>query len=35
MSDKWKSMFPSQSWPEYMHRKLQSDWVLSPTCREL
>lgn len=25
---------PMEPWPEYLHRKLQSDWVLSPTCRE-
>jgi hypothetical protein len=23
-----------KDWPAYLHEKLKSDWVLSPTCRE-
>lgn len=33
MSEKWKSMFPSMQWLEYLHHKLVEDWILSPTCR--
>lgn len=30
----WKEQFPSMQWPEYLHRKLKTDWVLSPACRD-